>query len=129
MKRKLNSKDPRYDAVGSPSLREELFATYIKTMGGPSRDPPTQTDKSVRTTRKEQGDGEADADADADASRKKRRAERSERGLREREEKVRRERAGLERELGRTRGAVGREEGEREFMYVLRYLLRICSCG
>ena len=122
VKRKLNSKDPRYDAVGSPSLREELFATYVKTLGGPSRDPPTQTDKG-------DGDGGADADADADASRKKQRAERSERGLREREEKVRLERAGLERELGRTRGAVGREEGEREFKYVLRYLLCMCGCG
>ena len=45
-KRKIDSKDPRYDAVGSSSLREELFATYVKTVG----DPPIQADKLEDTT-------------------------------------------------------------------------------
>ncbi|KAF8586990.1 hypothetical protein K439DRAFT_1408071 [Ramaria rubella] len=116
-KRKIDPKDPRYDAVGSSSLREELFATYVKTVretvdSGNIPTPP----KDVDSTR--------DDHADADAARRKQRAERAERGLREREEKVRRDRAGLERELGRTRGAVGREEGEREFMTLLTDAIR-----
>lgn len=46
------------------------------------------------------------------------RKQRSERSIREREEKVHREREDLERQLNRTRGAVSREEGEREFLCV-----------
>ena len=87
-----------------------MFATYVKTVS----DSPIKADKlgddSTQGGLQEHGD---------DTTFRKQRAERAERGLREREEKVRRERAGLERELGRTRGAVGREEGEREFMCVL----------
>jgi len=112
-KRKIDPKDPRYDAVGSSSLREELFGTYIKTLSAwdiasaPSNKTPT-----------EEEDDAQHLEDDADDARRKQRKERAERGLREREEKVKRERAGLERDLGRTRGAVGREEGEREFMCV-----------
>lgn len=107
-KRRIDPKDPRYDAVGSSSLREELFATYVKTV---------TNSLSKADMLEESAQGE-DQGHDDDATRRKR-AERAERGLREREERVRRDRAGLERELGRTRGAVGREEGEREFMCVL----------
>ena len=39
--------------------------------------------------------------------------------LRKREGNVQREHVGLETELGGTHGAVGREEGEREFMWIL----------
>ena len=82
-KRKFDPNDPRYDAVGSSSLREELFGTYTKTLGG---------DLSAEKTDKgsdEHEDDELPQQADG-AARRKQRAERAERGLREREEKVRR---------------------------------------
>ncbi|KAF8522886.1 hypothetical protein BU17DRAFT_75079 [Hysterangium stoloniferum] len=115
VKRKIDSKDPRYDAVNSSSLREELFGTYIKTLA--------QT--TLEFSKSNQEDEQKTADQDQDQvdydARKKERAERS---LREREEKIRRERAGLEREIGRTRGALGREEGEREFTTLLTDAVR-----
>ena len=53
-------------------------------------------------------------------------------GLHEREGNVRREHAGLEMELGGMRGTIRREEGEWEFMWVLRVLPHpmpyLCVC-
>lgn len=116
VKRKFNPKDPRYDAVGSSSLREELFVTYVKTAGGAIPGETSSQADQVENLPQNEQEG-----SDAEATRRKQRADRAERSLREREDKVRRERVGLERELGRTRGTVGREEGEREFMSVLSF--------
>ena len=109
VKRKLD-KDPRYDAVGSSSLREELFNTYLKTL---SRDEP----KLSSSPHREAGeitneDGRKSQKADGDTTSSK---ERKERAIREREAKVREERSRLEAEAARSRGALSREEGELVF--------------
>jgi hypothetical protein len=92
--------DPRYDAVGSSSLREELFSTFLKgkaknisehtagqEMDVPKGDEPTEDE---RRRRKEQA-------------------------LKEREEKVRAERSRLDVQIERSKQGLGREEGERQF--------------
>ena len=104
-------KDPRYDAVGSSSLREELFNTYVKTLS------KTEATSPVRTA--EDGKNKYDEDSekkDDDAARK----DRKQRAVREREAKVREERGRLEAEVARSRGALSREEGERQFRYASR---------
>lgn len=95
-------KDPRYDAVGSSSLREELFNTYRKTLSGgaglesnpPKPQPP-----------------EANED-----DRRRRNKERKERAVREREVQVKRERERVEADMARSKRALTREESELEFM-------------
>ncbi|KLO09674.1 hypothetical protein SCHPADRAFT_879154 [Schizopora paradoxa] len=106
-------KDPRYDAVGSSSLREELFNTYVKTLGSsePSASPSRDTAPS------ESGPSNTD-------DKKKRDKERKERAVREREAQVRRERERLEREVDRSKTAMSREEGELEFLSMLTDAIR-----
>ncbi|KIJ53807.1 hypothetical protein M422DRAFT_25572 [Sphaerobolus stellatus SS14] len=112
VKRKIDPKDRRYDAVGSSSLREELFNTYLKTL--------EQSSTSATTSNQPSATDEA-SKAEDEALKRKQRAERS---IREREEKVRRERQDVERQIGKTRGAVSREEGEQEFMTLLTDAVR-----
>lgn len=81
--------DPRYDAVNSSSLRESLFTSYLANLSS-----STGTAKSDKAAR-------------AAAS------------LREREEQVRGEKERLSRNASAARGAMGREEGEREFKTLL----------
>lgn len=95
-------RDPRYDAVRSSTLREELFNTYCKTLVGSDR-LPTDT-KNV---------GEARETAE---ERKRKDKERKERAVRERDEQVQRDRKRVETELARSRHALNREESELEFL-------------
>lgn len=97
VKRSIDTKDPRYDAVGSSSLREELFNVYIKTLS------QAQVPEVSEHESQSKNDGRKDG------------TDRKQRALQEREEKVRREREGIDRQLDRTRGVLGREEGELEF--------------
>lgn len=103
MKRGLD-RDPRYDAVGSSSLREELFNAYVKTLS--QKNPPsTHIDEPNKTERDRQSNkGE-------DVTRK----ERKQRAVREREAKVREERSRVEAEVARSKGVLSREEGESVF--------------
>lgn len=94
-------KDPRYDAVGSSSLREELFNTYLKTLSNSTVTTTTETEDTLKNK--------------SEAA-KQDKAQRKERAVREREEKVRREREKLDRDKERSKNALSREEGEREFM-------------
>lgn len=107
--------DPRYDAVGSSSLREELFTTFLKAhqhsqQGAPKRDnaSPSKVDQTS-----------------LDPIDKERiRQERKERAVREREEKVKAERSKLDAQIDRSRMGMNKEEGEREFRCA-QYMLTI----
>ena len=86
------AKDPRYDAVGSSSLRQELFDAFVKKIQSlPVNETPEQA-----------------------AERKiKERKEKAQQSLREREAKVREEKERVEKEVGRSKSTAGREEAER----------------
>ncbi|WVF71582.1 hypothetical protein IAT40_006390 [Kwoniella sp. CBS 6097] len=95
VKRPLSS-DPRYDAVGSSSLREELFNSYLKKLASTS----SQKDESKE---------------DAAARKLAERKARQEQSLREREAKIREEKGRVQMETNKSRVGAGREEAERLF--------------
>lgn len=97
-------KDPRYDVVGSSSLREELFNTYLKTISSTSNNELPSTSNETNSKDSEH------------VTHKEKEKERRERAVREREEAVRRERGKNETELARARGALSREEGRSDFL-------------
>lgn len=113
IKNKLTS-DPRYDAVGSSSLREELFNTFLKAgASGPSAEQE-KTSKDVSQPLVTEED---------EAERERRRKEKKERAVKEREEKVRAERNKVEAEIDRSKLGLTREEGELEFRCAHQYLI------
>lgn len=103
MKRPL-VRDPRYDAVGSSSLREELFKRY-------------QTNLSSSSTTKLSAEEEA-------AQKAKTKKERAEASLREREQQVKEKQHQMERDLRRSKQGANREEAEREFGSLLVQAIR-----
>ncbi|KAF9221952.1 HSP90-domain-containing protein [Gyrodon lividus] len=115
IKRKLFD-DPRYDAVGSSSLREELFNTFLKAHG------------SLSSNNKADSRGKDDSPRSStpvdEEETEHRRQEKKERALREREEKVRVQRDRTEAEIGWSRLGLSKEEGEREFRTLLTDAIR-----
>ncbi|KAJ8455308.1 hypothetical protein ONZ51_g12521 [Trametes cubensis] len=109
--------DPRYDAVGSSSLREELFNTYIKA--GAS-DAPSESSAPGNAS----DSLSAQAPAEDEEERERRRRERKERAVREREEKVRAERSKVEADIDRSKMGLTKEEGELEFRTMLTDAIR-----
>jgi hypothetical protein len=108
-------RDPRYDAVGSSTLREELYETFLKsleetTMEGVEEGPTSS--KTVDRTEVEEADGSPLANADEE---KKRRREKA---VREREERVRLEKERTARENARSRAGLNLEEAELAFKCV-----------
>ncbi|KAF7332189.1 hypothetical protein MKEN_00099900 [Mycena kentingensis (nom. inval.)] len=97
--------DPRYDAVGSSSLREELFNTLLKGTTPNSR-PDTHA-----TTKAEVEELPVDQE--------QRRKERAQQAVQQRENQVRAELSRVEAEIGRTREVGQKEEGEALFMTML----------
>lgn len=95
--------DPRYDAVGSSSLREELFNTYIKASASEQSSKPQSTGSTIQPAAEED-----------EEEREWRRKERKERAIKEREEKVKVERAKLEADIDRSKLGLTKEEGELE---------------
>ncbi|KAJ3852200.1 Hsp90 protein-domain-containing protein [Lentinula lateritia] len=92
-------KDPRYDAVGSSSLREELFNTFVKAkLGSTSVANTDSTDQK-----------------DNEISKSESKKEKKERAVKEREEKVRLEREKVEANTRKSRMELNKEEGERVF--------------
>lgn len=104
--------DPRYDAVGSSSLREELFNTFLKAHQYPSRNSPGPVGSS-QAEKHEVGS--------AGAEKERLRKERKERAVKDREQKIKTERTMLGVQIDRTRTGLNKEEGEREFRCA-RYL-------
>lgn len=94
VKRSISS-DPRYDAVGSSSLRQELFETYLKKLASTSAVPETPEEAAERKVR--------DRKAKEEAS------------LRERQARVTQEQEKVTQEANKSRAGAGREEGERLF--------------
>ncbi|GLB33792.1 putative FF domain containing protein [Lyophyllum shimeji] len=114
VKRKLYD-DPRYDAVGSSTLREELFNTFLK---GNHSKAAFQSDIPA------QASGEGEEREMDEEERERRRKEKKERAVKEREQKVKLERDRLEADIGRSRQDVYREEGERDFRSMLTDAIR-----
>ncbi|KAJ7638797.1 Hsp90 protein-domain-containing protein [Roridomyces roridus] len=101
MKLKL-SDDPRYDAVGSSSLREELYNTFLKGVAPAPKEPEIRPIEE--TTREDQQQS---------------RQERAEQAVKEREQKVRADLGRVEAEIGRSRQIGDKEEGELLFKTML----------
>ena len=99
--------DPRYDAVGSSSLRAELYQKYIKTLG-----------ENVSSSQQN------DTPEEAARRRAKEKKDKAEASLRARQQEVERERRQMENELQRSRYGAGREEAEREFGSLLVQVVR-----
>lgn len=99
--RKVVYKDTRYDAVGSSSLREELFNTFLK--GKASNSAKEASSESSATK---------DTPQDAPSDKQERRAK----AVKEREEKILAERRLLDANIERSKRGVDQEEGERLFM-------------
>jgi transcription elongation regulator 1 len=96
--------DARYDAVGSSSLREELFNTFLKARGIPSSSTPEPGETEEKRPNVED-------EVDEEQKRK----ERKERAVREREEKIKAERSKLDAEIDRSRSGLNKGESELEF--------------
>lgn len=92
-------KDPRYDAVGSSSLREELFNTFLKGTA-----PHTTTENSHTAATK----GVKVVTLD--------REERRNKAVKEREQKINAERRRLDADIEKSKQGIDKEEGERTFV-------------
>jgi hypothetical protein len=104
-KRNISS-DPRYEAVGSSSLREELFDTFLKVNTGDSSTsrPSASSSHSL----------EKDVGEDPEEAERKKKGKR-ERALREREQKVKADLSKVEAQIERSRAGLNKEEDERDF--------------
>ncbi|KAF8138301.1 Hsp90 protein-domain-containing protein [Boletus edulis] len=113
IKRKL-SDDPRYDAVGSSTLREELFHAFLKARG--SSDDDNHQDEVGKAVRYSAPADETEVSC--------KRQEKRDRALKEREEQVRAQRGRTEAEIGKSRWGLTKEEGERVFRTLLTDAIR-----
>jgi hypothetical protein len=111
--------DPRYDAVGSSSLREELFNTFLKGKSLSSAAPVEDAPKAADTEEREESYEEQ----------QKKRRERAEQAVKEREEKVRADLGRVEAEIGRSRQLGDKEEGEMLFKCAAEFPLTRAACG
>lgn len=94
--------DPRYDAVGSSSLREELFNKYLTTLeDAPPESMETAAERKIRE-----------------------RKEKQKASLREREQAVRDQQAKVSDDVVKSRKDAGREEGERLYSSLLTDAIR-----
>jgi transcription elongation regulator 1 len=93
--KKSISSDPRYDAVGSSTLRQELFDTYLKNLASSSAVSETPEEAAERKVRERKAKEEA--------------------SLRERQARVMQEQEKVTQEANKSRAGAGREEGERLF--------------
>ncbi|KAJ1306464.1 hypothetical protein OPQ81_007467 [Rhizoctonia solani] len=103
------AQDPRYDAVGSATRREELFNKFKSSL---EREPVPEAESSETN------------DANKGEKEKESKTARRERALKEREAQVRAVQSNVERDIGRSRGKLGREEAELEFGTVLTDAIR-----
>lgn len=106
VKRNISS-DPRYDAVGSSSLREELFNTFLKASTAPPKlDETKEVEEPVNPEEDE-------------AEQELKRKEKKERAVRDREQKVRSDMNRVEADIGRSKMGLNKEEDEREFRWAI----------
>jgi len=117
-------KDLRYDAVGSSTLREELYETFIKSLKdtglvGVEGTPPSKDGEGGPEEGGVNGDRSAKRDAKEDRQRRR------EKAIREREERVRLEKERTARENARSKAGLNLEEAELAFKYVSCLLMTI----
>jgi hypothetical protein len=105
LKREISS-DSRYEAVGSSSLREELFNAFLKA----NASSPSASQPVVSSSQPPEKHAEQDPE---ETERKKR--EKKERALREREQKVKADLSKIEARNERSRAGLNKEEDERDF--------------
>ena len=98
--------DPRYDAVGSSSLRAELFQRHIKSLASQAESARTETPEEIA------------------AKKARERKEKAQASLRERQQQVQGEKIRLERDVMKSKLGAGREDGEREFGSLLIQAVR-----
>jgi len=103
------SKDPRYEAIGSSSFREELFDTFVK-----GKTPQIVTANSFAST-----DPKTPAYPRGAKGEPTSRQERRERAVKDREERITVERRRLDANIERSKQGIDKEEGERTFMCAL----------
>ncbi|CAK5275651.1 unnamed protein product [Mycena citricolor] len=107
------AKDPRYDAVGSSSLREELYDTFMKgnalSSASGSKAIEKEEDKPEEETYEEQ---------------QRKRKERASQALKDRESKVKADMERVDAQIGRSRQISDKEEGELLFKSLLTDAVR-----
>jgi len=104
--KKILSKDPRYEAIGSSSFREELFDTFVK-----GKTPQVVSANSFSGTDPKTTVYPRDAKGEPTN-----RQERRERAVKDREERITVERRRLDANIERSKQGIDKEEGERIFM-------------
>ncbi|BGP47585.1 hypothetical protein JCM10450v2_003448 [Rhodotorula kratochvilovae] len=100
--KKRHASNPRYTAVVSSSQREQLFGKHLAALSSGALPPASSSSSSSKP-----------------APTKEDKAARAAASLREREERVRAEKARAERSANVARGNLGKEEAEREFGQLL----------
>jgi hypothetical protein len=115
--KKTVSEDPRYDAVGSSSLRGELFNTFLNA----------QSNQIVPDQSEKQGAAISSAEwGDETQKREDRRAQ----AVKEREEKIKVERERVQATIEKSRIGLNREEGELQFRCAAATYSKSCgSCA
>jgi len=98
-------KDLRYDAVGSSSLREELYEAFVKTLEESKMDVNANGGSSITK------DPSKGPEVDPEEEKRRRR----EKAVKEREEMVRAEKEKVEKANARSRAGLSLEEGELSF--------------
>ncbi|KAH9045350.1 Hsp90 protein-domain-containing protein [Lactarius pseudohatsudake] len=109
--KKAISADPRYDAVGSSSLREELFNTFLTSQS--NRTVPDPSEKPVVDIAPVEG-------VDETQQRKDRKAQ----AVKEREVKIKAERDRVQTNIEKSRVDLNKEEGELQFRTLLTDAIR-----
>ena len=100
--KKTISADPRYDAVGSSSLREELFNTFLTSQS--NQPDPDPIEKPA-----------VDATSIEGADEAQKRKDRKAHAVKEREEKIKAERDRVQASIEKSRVDLNKEEGELQF--------------
>ncbi|KAI0702847.1 hypothetical protein BC835DRAFT_1426595 [Cytidiella melzeri] len=117
--KKSITSDSRYDAVGSSSLRDDLFQSYLKANGAVSSSSfdttkPDVVDSAEMRTLEEEDEAESE----------RKRKERKERAVKEREDKIQAERNKLNAEIDKSRSGLNKGEAESEFRTMLTDAVR-----
>ena len=110
--KKAISSDPRYDAVGSSSLREELFNTFLTSQS--NKTIPNPSDKPAVDTASVEG-------VDETQKRKDRKAQ----AVKEREQKIKAERDRVQANIEKSRVDLNKEEGELQFRCAIAICFRL----
>lgn len=113
--------DPRYDAVGSSSLREELYAAYLKAQTAKATGSNTAAEP-IRSA--DSPSGSKNAEETEEETKKRIRREKAEKATKEREEQVRREKDKVDRQIDRSKGNLTHEKAVEEFMTLLTDAIR-----